>query len=94
MNANQVTQPTISNFSAVSAFEKEAISQNLDVNSTWVGGYVTYEWQHLRHILEAYYGDIKNLNILEFGCNFGASSIVMAQMGANSYYKTTIQTPI
>ncbi len=83
MSNSTITAPQVLDFSAVSAFEREASSQNLDVKSTWVGGYVAYEWEHLRHILEAYYGNIKNLNILEFGCNFGASSIVLAQMGAH-----------
>lgn len=77
------TAPEILDFSAANAFEEEAASQNMDVKSIWVGGYVDYEWEHLRHILEAYYDNITGLNILEFGCNFGASSIVLAQMGAN-----------
>ena len=83
MNSHTIPAPQILDFSAATEFEREASSQNLDVNDTWVGGYVNYEWEHLRHVLETYYEDISGLNILEFGCNFGASSIVLAQMGAN-----------
>lgn len=83
MNSHTISAPEILDFSAASEFEREASSQNLDVNDLWVGGYVEYEWQHLRHVLETYYDSIADLNILEFGCNFGASSIVLAQMGAN-----------
>lgn len=83
MNNHTFSAPQILDFSAANEFEREASSQNLDVNDPWVGGYVEYEWEHFRHILESYYGDIKGLNVLEFGCNFGASSIVLAQMGAN-----------
>jgi len=83
MNSHSIPTPEILDISAVSEFEREANSQNLDVNDLWVGGYVEYEWQHLRHVLETYYESIAGLNILEFGCNFGASSIVLAQMGAN-----------
>ncbi len=71
-----------SNHSAITHFHREVSRQGLDINSVWVGGYVDYEWNHLRHILNAYYGNITDQKILELGCNLGGSSIVMAHMGA------------
>lgn len=49
----------------------------------WWGGYVDYEWRHLRHALTASIGSLAGKSVLELGCNIGASTIVMAAMGAN-----------
>ncbi len=46
----------------------------------WVGGYVEYEWQHVRHLIEAIIGD-KRSQILEFWRNFGTTSVVAAILG-------------
>ncbi|MFN2270816.1 MAG: class I SAM-dependent methyltransferase [Anaerolineae bacterium] len=51
--------------------------------SLWVGGYVDYEWRHLRPILEAYGIDIAGKRVLEFGANVGASAIIYAHLGAD-----------
>lgn len=48
----------------------------------WVGAYAEYEWQHLRKLLEAYRIDVRDRDVLEFGCNVGASSVVLAALGA------------
>lgn len=53
----------------------------MDPDDKWVGGYVGYEWEHLGPQL-ANYGIVpEGLRILEFGCNVGASCIVLAAMG-------------
>lgn len=40
------------------------------------------EWENVRHLIAAYAGDVAGASLLEFGCNYGASSIVAAALGA------------
>lgn len=54
----------------------------MDPDCPWVSGYVDYEWRHLRPLLAAYDIDPGGREVLEFGCNVGASGIVMAKLGA------------
>lgn len=61
-------------------FNKKATEMGLDPQSSWVGGYVEYEWHHVRHLIENIIGNKKS-HILEFGCNYGATSIVTAILG-------------
>lgn len=61
-------------------FNRKAVSMGLDPHSMWVGGYVEYEWNHVRHFVETVIGNEKS-HILEFGCNFGATSVVTALLG-------------
>ncbi len=74
--------PTISD-EAQKAFESAAREMELDPNNKWIGKYVDYEWQHLRNILEEYNFTLEQANVLEFGCNVGASAIVFSILGAN-----------
>ena len=64
------------------SFESKASSMGFDPSDPWVGGYVQYEWEHLRHLIEALPTQISGLRVLEVGCNLGASAIVLSQMGA------------
>ena len=48
----------------------------------WIGGYVDYEWEHLRHIAQALPVTLPGLRVLEFGCNVGASAILFSHLGA------------
>lgn len=48
----------------------------------WIGGYVDYEWDHLRHVVEALPVALPGLRVLEFGCNVGASAILFSHLGA------------
>lgn len=57
----------------------------LDPDDRWVGGYVDYEWEKLRPILAAYGIDLHGQRVLEFGCNYGGSSIVLAFLGGQVY---------
>ena len=63
-------------------FRAIARDMGLDPDNRWVGGYVDYEWEHLRPVLAAYGIAPAGLEVLEFGCNYGASGIVMARLGA------------
>jgi ubiquinone/menaquinone biosynthesis C-methylase UbiE len=64
------------------AFERKARGMGLDPANRWIGGYVDYEWQHLRHIIETLPVKLDETHVLEFGCNVGASAILLAAMGA------------
>jgi SAM-dependent methyltransferase len=55
----------------------------LDPDNPWLGGYVDYEWTHGRHIYETYDEHLAGRRYLEFGCNYGATSIVLAALGAH-----------
>lgn len=75
--------PDVSHTAYRLAFESKAHSLGLQPSDPWVGGYVQYEWAHLRHLLDALPVAIKGQKVLEVGCNVGASSIVMSKMGAD-----------
>ena len=63
-------------------FEAAARAAGYDPADRWVGGYATYEWDHLRPVLAAYAIDVAGRDVLEFGCNVGGSAVVLAAMGA------------
>lgn len=75
-------QLEVSDATAEKQFRKLAAQRGLDPDNLWVGGYVAYEWAHIRHVFQAYRSDLRGTHILEFGCNFGASAIVLAKLGA------------
>lgn len=63
-------------------FRAQAQAMGLDPDDRWVGGYVPVAWNEVRHLIAAYAGDVTGADLLEFGCNYAASSIVAAAMGA------------
>jgi ubiquinone/menaquinone biosynthesis C-methylase UbiE len=67
---------------AQAEFNAAARAAGYDPNNKWIGGYAQYEWDHLRRLLDAYGLDLKDKKILEFGCNVGASTVVLAALGA------------
>jgi SAM-dependent methyltransferase len=84
MQATATTAPSLlSDQSVAEAFRVRAQALGLDPGDAWVGGYVEYEWKMLGAILRAYAVDLRGLRALEFGCNYGASSIVLAGLGAS-----------
>lgn len=55
----------------------------LDPGNSWIGGYVAYEWEHVRHFLSSpLVGSLERRPVLEFGSNVGATAIVLARLGA------------
>src|SRR6185295_6264379 len=46
------------------------------------GGYVEHVWHKARPLIEAFAGPLAHKNVLEFGCNYGASAIVLSHLGA------------
>lgn len=63
-------------------FEAAARSAGMDPADRWVGGYADYEWNHGRLALQAYAIEVAGRDVLEFGCNVGGSSVVLAALGA------------
>ena len=61
-------------------FDNLARALSFDPADLWVGGYAEYEWHHLRYLLQAYSIRIEGADVLEFGCNVGGSSVVMAAL--------------
>jgi SAM-dependent methyltransferase len=53
----------------------------LDPDNRWVGGYVDYEWEHGRHIYQTAEPALPGKVYLEYGCNYGATSVVLAALG-------------
>ena len=78
-----VAAPAIHSPSQHAAFEAKALALGLNPADPWIGGYVDYEWAHLRHIVKALPVAITGLQVLEVGCNVGASSVVFSQLGAD-----------
>jgi 2-polyprenyl-3-methyl-5-hydroxy-6-metoxy-1,4-benzoquinol methylase len=74
--------PTIVDAQLNQAYRDLAKQQGHDPDSLWVGGYVDYEWTHGRYFLEQFADHINAKHVLEFGCNHGATSIVLALLGA------------
>ena len=64
-------------------FRDVARQLGLEPDDRWVGGYVEYEWRHLRRVIAAYGVRPLGRTALEFGCNYGASGIVLARLGAH-----------
>ncbi|GAB5487699.1 MAG: hypothetical protein Pars2KO_12690 [Parasphingorhabdus sp.] len=64
-------------------FEDAARALNMDPQNQWVGEYANYEWHHLRPLLNIYRMNVAGKDVLELGCNVGASSVVLSAVGAN-----------
>lgn len=77
------TAPEIVDLAADAEFRKAALAMGWNPDSRWVGGYVQYEWDHGRHVFETIGTPVSGARVLEFGCNFGATSVVLAALGAS-----------
>jgi len=75
--------PEVVDQAADAEFRRAAHALGWDPDSLWVGGYVQYEWDHARHVFETCTTPIRGAKVLEFGCNFGATSVVLAALGAS-----------
>ena len=75
-------QPEVVDRRADERFRALARSCGLDPEDAWVGRYVDYEWRHSRLLFERYIGILSGQPVLEFGCNVGATAIILAVLGA------------
>jgi SAM-dependent methyltransferase len=82
MNNAHARRPTVSSALMHEAFEVQARRLGLRPSDRWVGGYVDYEWDHVRHVVAALPRQVEGLKVLEFGCNVGATAILFAHLGA------------
>lgn len=64
------------------AFDAAAERLGLRPRDPWIAGYVDYEWDHLRRVLDAMPLCLEGARVLEFGCNVGASAILFSHLGA------------
>jgi SAM-dependent methyltransferase len=68
--------------SADAAFRAGALALGLDPDERWVGGYIDYEWKRSRHVFELLDRGVEGQDVLEFGCNYGATAVVLTALGA------------
>lgn len=57
-------------------------SVGLKTDDFWVSKYVDFELQRSRYVFSSKLLDVKGKKVLEFGCNVGATAIVLAHLGA------------
>jgi len=75
-------KPCVVDARADARFRELVISVGKDPDDPWIGGYLDYEWERGRHIFEAGIASLEGAKVLEFGCNYGATAIVLAALGA------------
>ncbi|HEU4411478.1 MAG TPA: class I SAM-dependent methyltransferase [Polyangiaceae bacterium] len=63
-------------------FRAYASAQGWDPDEPFVGGYVDWEWRHARHAYDGLVTSVRGKKVLEFGCHFGGTSVVLASLGA------------
>jgi SAM-dependent methyltransferase len=80
--ASNTARPVVACDLRQQAFEELARKLGLVPRDPWVGGYVDYEWDHLRLVLDTMPLQLEGMAVLEFGCNVGASAILLSHLGA------------
>jgi SAM-dependent methyltransferase len=80
--ANDNSAPTVKDADADRRFHECARRHGWDPDDPFVGGYVDWEWQHSRHAYDDLFTSVRGKRILEFGCHFGGTAIVLATLGA------------
>ncbi|MCX5744574.1 MAG: DUF2334 domain-containing protein [Proteobacteria bacterium] len=64
-------------------FRAIATAMNLDPDHLWVGGYADFAWKHSRPHYASSLPWISGRAVLELGFNIGATSIMLAMLGAH-----------
>lgn len=78
----QTAKPAIVDEPAHAEFIGKVVAANLDPADPWVRDYVAMSWERARPFFLAKGLPVPGSRVLEFGCNLGASSIMLASMGA------------
>ncbi len=78
----QSAKPTIVDSTAHAEFVRLVVDAGLDPDDVWAGDYVPVVWERARPFFLARGLPEPGSRVLEFGCNFGASSVMLASMGA------------
>jgi SAM-dependent methyltransferase len=75
-------KPKIVDTAAHEQFVGAARAIRVEPEDLWIGGYVDYVWMKTAPLLEGYVSDFRQTRALEFGCNIGATAIVLTHLGA------------
>jgi SAM-dependent methyltransferase len=67
---------------AEARFHQLLRAAGMEVNHPFGGGYVSWEWNHGRHLFTNLPTPIAGARVLELGCNIGATAVVLAMLGA------------
>src|SRR5262245_2584218 len=81
-NAHAVLPPAVQDADADRRFRECARRHGWNPDDPFVGGYVEWEWRHSRHAYDGLFTTVRGKNVLEFGCHFGGTAIVLAALGA------------
>lgn len=76
-----IAEPSVLDPVADDHFRALVARRGLDPDARFVGGYVGWEWGHARHVFDGLIGDVRGAEVLEVGCNVGATAIVLAALG-------------
>ena len=71
----------ISDPDADATFRAAVRARGANPDDPWIGGYAPHVWERMRPIWEATMGTAFHGRVLEFGCNYGATAIVLATLG-------------
>lgn len=82
MNSHGKEISALAQSEAQRAFDVLAEQLGLQPRDPWIGGQVDYAWDHLRLLLDVMPLRLEGMRVLEFGCNAGASAILLAYLGA------------
>ena len=74
--------PDVNQHTKQQDFDTLARQLGLKPRDPWVGGQVDYEWDQLRMVLDVMPLRLPDMQVLEFGCNIGASAILFSYLGA------------
>ncbi len=74
--------PVVVSAAANREFERITREAGFDPDNRWVGGSVDEVWRRGRHLFECSDLGLPHCTLLEFGCNIGATAIVLALLGA------------
>src|SRR4029079_1493004 len=74
--------PAILDEEAHQRFESLFREHGWQADHRFSGGYVEHVWANARPLIEAFAGPLGSKRVLEFGCNYGASAIVLSHLGA------------
>src|SRR6266446_2264566 len=78
----RMQKPEIVNAGLDEMFRAEVIKHGWKPDDPWIGGYLSTAWDKDRFYIRSFLGDIQGKSGLEFGCNFGATSIMLSRLGA------------
>ena len=74
--------PCVVSPEADAAFRRLCRELGRNPDDPWLGQYVDYEWRHVRYVVEGIVDQHSHPVVFEFGCNVGATAVVLAQLGA------------